>query len=198
MSKQQQQQATPKNHHIQIAENQKILKKYKNKNTYLERNTGGLREVLLYMPIWVLWKAWRMARPLATFTVQWRYSKPSCWSDPDRHPPAWGSAHCNEHPSPHSVRGRAVSDSISAVPHSCLFVVDREEPSGVLIRPIYGQGRRVPTPGSNAPDDLSGADVMIIKTKCSKCNMLESSRNHHWPPPRPWKNCLPRETGSWC
>ena len=37
----------------------------------------------------------------------------------------------------------------------------------MLIRPIYGPGQGVPNPRDLMPDDLSGADVMKIKTKCT-------------------------------
>ena len=81
---------------------------------------------------------------------------------------------------------------MSAVPHSCLFVVDREEASGVLIRPIYGPGQGVPNPRDLMPDDLSGADVMKIKTKCTVNVTCLNRPETTMTPPHPWKNCLPR------
>ena len=151
MSKQQQQQTTPRNiiFKLQKTKQRKSWKKYRIKTPYLERNTGGpCRESCSICQSESCQKPDRMARPLATSTVQWRYSKPSCWSDPDRHP------HCMrlsslqwEHPSPHSVRERAVSDSVAAVPHSCLLVLDRRRHQVCWSGPFMVQDRGSPTPG---------------------------------------------------
>ena len=62
----------------------------------------------------------------------------------------------------------------------------------MLIRPIYGPGQGVPNPRDLMPDDLSGADVMKIKTKCTVNVTCLNRPETTMTPPHPWKNCLPR------
>ena len=58
--------------------------------------------------------------------------------------------------------------------------------------------RKESKPGVSNLWDLMPADLRWswwndnTNEVCNRCNVLESSRNHHPPHPNPWKNCLPR------
>ena len=94
------------------------------------------------MPVWVLPEAWPNGKAIShiheSVRIQQAFFVEATWTDIHT---AWSSAHCAENPLPCSVRERSFSGWMAAAPYSCSLVVNWEEPSGVLIRPIYGPGR---------------------------------------------------------
>ena len=108
-----------------------------------------------------------MARPLATSTVQWIYSKPSCWSNLDRHPHCMRLCPLQWACLPTLSKGKA----ILRFDGSCAPFLLASSWLGGAIRCAdqahLWSRRAVPNVQDLMPDDLSGADVMIIKTKCT-------------------------------